>query len=305
MSMMKTLAKVAIGVAVAKGVSGMMKKGTTPASQGQTAARGQVGSGGLFGGMHSPGAQQQQAQSQAQSQGGGLEDMLGAILGGGAASSGGASGAQAGGLGGLLESLGGARQGGSGAQGAQGGGLNDLLGGLAGGDATGGGAAGGGLGGLIGGLMGAKSAAPSQPGGSFGDMLNQALAKQDEPEAQPSSDQEAMAALMLRAMIMAMKSDGEIDAAEEEKLMGRLGDVSAEERDFVMNEMRQPVDAQSIAQDTPRGLEQQVYAMSVMGIDLDNQNEAKYLHSLAQAMGIEPGEVNAIHQHLGVPSIYA
>lgn len=300
MSMMKTLAKVAIGVAVAKGVSGMMKKGAAAPSSGQTASRGQVGSGGLFGGVHSPGAQQQQQQTQAQS-GGGLEDMLGSILGGGGAASSG--GAQTGGLGGLLEQLGGARQGGAAtgaAAGGAAGGLNDLLGGLASG-----GAAGGGLGGLIGGLMGAKSAAPSQPGGSFGDMLNQALAKQDEPEVKPSSDQEAMAALMLRAMIMAMKSDGEIDAAEEEKLMGRLGDVSAEEREFVMNEMRQPVDAQSIAQDTPRGLEQQVYAMSVMGIDLDNQNEAKYLHSLAQAMGIEPGDVNAIHAHLGVPSIYA
>jgi uncharacterized membrane protein YebE (DUF533 family) len=198
----------------------------------------------------------------------------------------------------LLEQLGGTRQGSG-----QGGGLNDLLGGLASGGAGGG--ASGGLGGLIGGLMGAKGAAPSQPGGGFGDLLNQALAKQDEPEVEPPSDQEAMAALMLRAMIMAMKSDGEIDAAEEQKLLSRLGDVSPEEREFVMNEMRQPVDAQSIANDTPHGLEQQVYAMSVMGIDLDNQNEAKYLHALAQAMGIGPQDVNAIHAHLGVPSIYA
>ncbi len=290
MSMMKTLAKVAIGVAVAKGVSGMMKKGQGGA--GQTASRGQTGDGGLFGGVHSPGAQQQAPQ------GGGLEDLLGSVLGGrqggGTASSG-----QAGGLGGLLEQLGGARQGG----GSAGGGLNDLLGGLADGGAGGGGGA---LGGLLGGLLGAAGGnAPSKPGGSFGDMLNDALATQDEPKAQPSADQEAMAALMLRAMIMAMKSDGEIDQAEEQKLLGRLGDVSAEERAFVQNEMRQPVDPQSIANDTPRGLEQQVYAMSVMGIDLDNQNEAKYLHALAQAMGIEPAQVNAIHEHMGVPSIYA
>lgn len=87
MSMMKTLAKVAIGVAVAKGVSGMMKKSAAApsagqtATRGQTAARGQVGSGGLFGGMYSPGAQQQ-TQQPAQPQGGGLEDMLGSILGG-------------------------------------------------------------------------------------------------------------------------------------------------------------------------------------------------------------------------------
>ncbi|WP_371224019.1 DUF533 domain-containing protein [Roseovarius sp. 2305UL8-3] len=281
MSMMKTLAKVAIGVAVAKGVSGMMKKG----GGGQTASRGQVGNGGLFGGMHSPNAQ---AQS-----GGGIEDMLGSILGGGGTG----STQSGGGLGGLLEQLGGTSRGGS-----SGGGLNDLLGGLAGAGKGGG----GGLGDMLGGLLGAAAGkAPSQSGGGFGDLLNQAIARQDEPEQAPSADQEAMAALMLRAMIAAMKSDGEIDAAEQEKLMGRLGDVSPEEQAFVQNELRQPLSADAIARDVPRGLEAQVYAMSVMGIDLDSQSEAKYLHQLASAMGIGPKDVNHIHEQMGVPAIYA
>ena len=281
MSMMKTLAKVAIGVAVAKGVSGLMKKN----SGGQTASRGQVGEGGLFGGVHSP-----QAQTRSGSGSGGLEDLLGAVLGGkpGAAPSG-----QPGGLGGLLEQLGGARAGaGHGGSGAPGGGLNDLLKGLVGDRAPAP-------------SLGDDETASAGPGGGFGDLLNQAIARQDEPETPPSRDQEAMAALMLRAMIMAMKSDGQIDAGEHQKLMGRLGDVSREEQAFVENELRQPVDANAIARDVPRGLEAQVYAMSVMGIDLDNQNEAKYLHELAQAMGVEPSDVNDIHDQMGVPHIYA
>jgi len=278
MSMIKTLAKVAIGVAVAKGVSGMMKKGGS-----QTASRGQAGSGGLFGGIHSPNAQ---AQS-----GGGIEDMLGSILGGGGTGS-----AQSGnGLGGLLEQLGG------GSGGASGGGLNDLLGSLGGSAGSG-----GGLTDMLGGLLGGAAAkAPTQSGGSFGDLLNQAIARQDEPEVQPSADQEAMAALMLRAMISAMKCDGEIDAGEQQKLMGRLGDVSPEEQAFVENELRQPANAEAIARDVPRGLEAQVYAMSVMGIDLDSQTEAKYLHELASSMGIGPKDVNHIHEQMGVPAIYA
>ena len=79
MSLMGTLAKVAIGIAVAKGASSMMNgaKGTTKAS---------TGTDGLFGGAHSP---------QASQQGGGLEDMLGGLLGGG--------GGQSGGLGGLQD----------------------------------------------------------------------------------------------------------------------------------------------------------------------------------------------------------
>lgn len=277
MSMMKTLAKVAIGVALAKGASSMMKKG---------GSRGQAGSGGLFGGAHSP-----EPQRQAQS-GGGLEDMLGSILGGNAGATGQGN---AGGLGGLLEQLGG----GQASRGS--GGLNDLLGGLASGQQGA-----GGLGGLLGGLLGAGAAtAQSGSQGGFGDMLNQAIARQDEPPVPPSQDQEAAAALMLRAMIQAMKSDGEIDQTEQSKLLDRLGDVSREEREFVQSEMQRRIDVKDLARDVPRGLEQQVYAMSVMGIDLDNQNEAQYLHQLANAMGVGPDAVNHIHDQLGAQRIYS
>ncbi|WP_299842962.1 DUF533 domain-containing protein [uncultured Roseovarius sp.] len=285
MSMMKTLAKVAIGIAMAKGASSMMKRGAS--------TRGSSGDGGLFGGTHSPG---RQAQAQT---GGGLEDMLGSILGG---QSGGASrGGAAGGLGGLLEQLGGAGQARSSA--GSSGGLNDLLGGLAGAAQQGGGS--GGLGGLLGGLLGAGASQAGSSQGGFGDLLNQAIARQDEPEVQPSQDQEAAAALMLRAMIQAMKSDGEIDQAEQAKLMDRLGDVSPEERTFVQGEMQRRIDVDELARDVPRGLEQQVYAMSIMGIDLDNQNEAKYLHQLATAMGVSPEAANQIHDQLGAQRIYS
>ncbi|MEO3417291.1 DUF533 domain-containing protein [Roseovarius sp. CAU 1744] len=283
MSMMKTLAKVAIGVALAKGASGMMKQ--------MSSGKGKAGSGGLFGGAHSP-----QRQAQAQS-GGGLEDMLGSILGGGAG--GARQGAGTGGLGGLLEQLGG----GASAKGGASGGLNDLLGGLAGTAQQGGGTSGG-LGGLLGGLLGAGASQGRSQGG-FGDLLNQAIARQDEPEVQPSQDQEAAAALMLRAMIQAMKSDGEIDQAEQARLMDRLGDVSPEERRFVQEEMQRRIDVQDLVRDTPRGLEQQVYAMSLMGIDLDNQNEAQYLHQLATAMNIAPEMANHIHDQMGAQRIYS
>ncbi len=279
MSMMKTLAKVAIGVALAKGAAGIMKK--------SGGARDQSGSGGLFGN-----ATQRQAGS-----GGGLEEMLGSILGGQA---GGGASQSAGGLGGLLEQLGGGGQ----ARSGSGGGLNDLLGGLAGSVQQGG----GGLGGLLGGLMGAAgagAASSASSNGGFGDMLNQAIARQDEPDTPPTQDQEAAAALMLRAMIQAMKSDGEIDAAEQAKLLDRLGDVSAEERAFVQAEMQRRIDVQELAREVPQGLEQQVYAMSLMGIDLDHQKEAQYLHQLASAMGVAPEAANQIHDQFGAQRIYS
>ncbi len=272
MSMMKTLAKVAIGVALAKGASSMMR------------GKGRSGSGGLFGGAD---ASDRHSRAGAD---GGLEDMLGSILGGRDGSA-----RQGGGLGGLLEQLGGGQSRG-------GGGLNDLLGGLAGAAQKSGSA--GGLGGLLGGLLGA-GAAQSRPQGGFGDLLNQAIARQDEPESPPSQDQEAAAALMLRAMIQAMKSDGEIDRAEQARLMDRLGDVSAEERAFVQEEMQRRIDVRELASEVPRGLEPQVYAMALMGIDLDNRNEAQYLHQLASAMGISPDAANHIHDELGAQRIYS
>jgi uncharacterized membrane protein YebE (DUF533 family) len=285
MSIMKTLAKVAIGVAVAKGASAMMNRqgggGGGGAAQaglggllGGLAGGGGAGLGQAFGGAHSPGAA-----------GGGpdLQNMLGGLLGGG--------GAAGGGLGGLLEQIGGAQAGGGG------GGLGGLLGGLAG--AAG---AGGALGGLAGALQG-RSAEPETA--SFGDVLNSAFDQTPQTAIAPSPDQEAAAALMLSAMIQAAKSDGQLDEAEKEKLMGQLGgDIDASEAEFLRQEMAKPVDVAALVRDTPQGMGPQIYMMSLLAIDLDNQNEAQYLHSLAQGYGLDAAMVNDIHERLGVPSLY-
>jgi uncharacterized membrane protein YebE (DUF533 family) len=269
MSLMKTLAKVAIGIAVAKGTSAMMNSGR----RGGTSQAG--GLGGLLAGLTG-------GQGQAGSAGGSLQNMLGGLLGGGAA--GGAVGS--GGLGGLLESLGS-----GGRQGSAQGGLGGLLGGLAGA-------------GLLGSLGGAMGNAPAQTNDSFGAVLNSQFDQTPEPAIVPSRDQEAAAALMLAAMIQAAKSDGTFDDAEKEKLLGHLGDINAEEAAFVKAQMQAPVDIEALVANTPDGMGQQVYAMSVMAIDLDTQDEAQYLHKLATAYGMQPAEVNEIHAQLGVPSLY-
>jgi len=298
MSLIKTLTKVAIGVAVAKGVAGMVQKGKTRGGQQTT--------GGMFGGAHSPNAQA--------GSGGGLEDLMGSVLGGRGQQ-------QGGGLGGLMEKLGGGAQTGTGS----GGGLNDLLGQLggAGGAAGGGGGLGGliggltknlggaagagGLGGLLGGLAGAATGGgqPQQPEKSFGDVLNSSFDRMGEPEVAPTPEQDAMAGLLLKAMIQAAKADGEIDPAEKEKLLGKLGDVSQEEMAFVQAELAAPVDIQGLADMVPRGFEKQVYLMSVMGIDLDSTAEAQYLDQLGGALGVGKAEMNDIHQQLGVPVLYS
>jgi uncharacterized membrane protein YebE (DUF533 family) len=221
-----------------------------------------------------------------------------------------------GGLGDLLENLGTGRAGGGGsggggsAGGSGGGGLGDLIGQLGAGGSGGGGGLGDLLGGLLGGALGGAAAgAPgggsAGPGGSFGDLLNQALGNRGEPEARPTREQDAVAGLMLKAMIQAAKSDGKIDAEEKRKLLDNLGDISPEEKRFVESELAAQIDIDGLARQVPRGLEQQVYAMSVMAINLDNRNEAQYLARLADGMGIGKAQVNGIHAQLGVPALYA
>ena len=54
-----------------------------------------------------------------------------------------------------------------------------------------------------------------------------------------------------------------------------------------------------------KGLEKQIYAVSVMAIDLDSQKEAEYLGELASALGLGPSEVNAMHAQFGIPTLYS
>ena len=292
MRWMGTLAKVGMGVMVAKGVGKMMQGG------GQSGAGG--GLGGMLGGMM--GGQG--------GTGGGLGGMLGGMMGG--------QGGSSGGLGGML---GGAMGGGQ----QRSGGIGDMLGGLMGGGAAAGGLGSilagrggngaqqsGGIGGLLdslgggggGALQGGAGAPPAPQQGGFGGTLNSAFENFGEPAQAPSQSEEEAAKVMLRAMLTAAKADGQIDDNEKEKILGQLGDISQEEMEFVRNELSSPVDVEGLVRDIPQGMEQQAYLMSVMAIDLDSAEEARYLDGFAKALGIDAQTCNAIHDKLGAPKLY-
>jgi len=254
--------------------------------------------------------------------GGGLGDLLGSVLGGASGSS---SSASAGGLGDILGSV----LGGGNSTGAAGGGLGDLLGGLLGGSSSPSGTSGGGLGDLLGSVLGGGSSSSSSGGlgdlmkqGDLGGLLSGALAKHvqtvnpNAPTPMPDDysmlpkniepeQANAQATLLIRAMINAAKSDGKFDEAEQKAIIAKLGNVSPDEARFIQNEFARPIDVQAFANDVPRGMEHQIYALSLSAIDLDAQSEAQYLGQLAQALRIAPDEANAIHRQLGAPEIFA
>ncbi len=230
--------------------------------------------------------------------GGGLGGLLGSLTGGGQQQSGG-------GLGDILGKLGGVQQ--------SGGGLGGLLGSLAGGS----GGSGGGLGGLAGMLGGAGGqggglggildslggGAQGGAGGSLGSILNGVLQGEQTPE--PTATQEQQAEIMLRAMISAAKSDGQIDEAEQQKIAEHLDDISPEEVALVRSIMSEPNDMQLLVNSIPAGMEQQAYFMSLLAIDLDSQQEAEYLDQLAKALNISQQTSNSIHEKIGAPVLYS
>lgn len=288
MSLGKTLLKVAIGVAIVKGVTAMTKGGAAAPvpSEGTTAGRGTPID------RRTPG----------------LEDILGDVLGSGGRarsgtprSSGQGQGQGEGGLGDLLDQISGEKRSQPRAT-APKGGLDDLLGELTGSRGSAGRAS------QDRETAGRASAGREASGGGIGDLLDQVLngrrpgAPVELPE--PRREEELSAALMLRAVIQAVKCDGDLDEDEKARLTKAMGEADAREVQAVNAELQRPVDVKGLARAVPAGLEPQVYVVSLMAINLDQQAEAEYLHALAEALELSPAEVNALHDKARAPRLY-
>jgi uncharacterized membrane protein YebE (DUF533 family) len=157
----------------------------------------------------------------------------------------------------------------------------------------------GGLGDLLNSLAGGKS---QSQGGGLGDLLTSAL-RGEEVKAEPSEEEKAE--VLLNAMLNAAKADGKIDADEEAKLTKHIGDASPQEIEIVKKAISSPLDIDAFIKSVPEGMEQQVYMMSLLAIDLDNQKEAEYLDKLARGLNIPPQTSNLIHQKVGAPVLYS
>ena len=273
MGLMRTLVNVAVGVAIAKGMQAM---------SGRSRAGGSTRNAGG-------------------SAGGGLGDMLGSVLGGGGAQQPTRQpgrgtpygrGADRGGLEGMMDGI---LNGGRSSGGATGntrnprknapkGGLEDLLTGPVGGRS-----AGSGFEDLLGGLTGGAIGAATGP---------RTLAEPEERE------ETLQAAVMLRCMVQAAKCDGDLDADEKAKLMEAMGDATKAEIEFVNKEFAAPVDVDALVRQIPNGLEEKAYLVSLMAINLDQQNEVEYLHQLATALELSHDDVNRLHDQLEAPRIY-
>jgi len=117
------------------------------------------------------------------------------------------------------------------------------------------------------------------------------------------SELESKAMVILRAMINAAKADGQIDAAEQQRILGKLEEVGADAavQEFVRVEMARPFDLKALFRAVSNlQMAAEVYAASLLAIEVDTPAERAYLRQLAQGLGLEEGAVQRLHLTLGV-----
>ena len=125
-------------------------------------------------------------------------------------------------------------------------------------------------------------------------------------QPQNTAEQEALestAQLVLKGMINAAKSDGQISPDEMQRIVGKLQETGADQgmQQWVLQQMQQPLNVQAFAAEIPnQEVAAQVYAASLLAIEVDTDAERRYLQQLAQQSGLHPLVVGQIHQTLGV-----
>ncbi len=107
--------------------------------------------------------------------------------------------------------------------------------------------------------------------------------------------------ILLKAMVNASKSDGHIDSEERKKIMEFMGDMNPIQKLFVEQELKTPLNSKEFIKEIPKGMEKQVYYMSLFAIDLDSSAEMVYLDMLARELKLSDDVVSSIHESLGEP----
>lgn len=125
------------------------------------------------------------------------------------------------------------------------------------------------------------------------------------PERAPVQDaMNEQAMVLVRAMVSAAKSDGQITEEEQNAIIKQLGHAGDAEINFLRQEFASPLNVRELAWSIPLGMEDQAYAISLIAINLDEQSEAQYLGELAHGLRLTPDRCNEIHRQYGAPEIF-
>ena len=81
-------------------------------------------------------------------------------------------------------------------------------------------------------------------------------------------DEQQRALILIQAMVNAAKSDGQVSREEQQSILSHLDRPDQETIDFLRTEFNKPLDVREFAWSVPIGLEQEVYSLSLIVVDL-------------------------------------
>jgi uncharacterized membrane protein YebE (DUF533 family) len=126
-------------------------------------------------------------------------------------------------------------------------------------------------------------------------------------EPQTEADREELenrADLALRAMINAAKADGKIDESEAHRIVGKLQEIGADAKAqrYVLELMKSPMMTEKLiaAAEGHPNLAAELYAASLMAIEVDTPAEKNYLADLAAGFGLSPDVAQRIEEMVGL-----
>ncbi|WP_299201336.1 DUF533 domain-containing protein [uncultured Amphritea sp.] len=122
-----------------------------------------------------------------------------------------------------------------------------------------------------------SAALPAAPVGSIFDLA-------EEKQTQQGED---MRLILVRAMISAAKADGHIDATERTRIEQQISDlgIGPEEQQFLIQQLRADSDPIMIARLSENDEQAtEIYLASMLAIDLDTDEERRYLDRLGDAL---------------------
>ncbi len=145
---------------------------------------------------------------------------------------------------------------------------------------------------------------PPAPGSAMaGEVKAHPFPPPPPPGPPPAEKRQQEATLLIRAMIAAAGADGTISPEERGRILDRMGrlNLSSEEQSFLEKEFSAPANVEALAGQV-RTFEtaRQVYAVSVLAIEVDTDAERAYIKVLAGRLGLDPATVEGIHRDLGV-----
>ena len=179
----------------------------------------------------------------------------------------------------------------------------------------------GGLGALAGALLGGgKSSARGAVGGgglamlaslAFSALKKAGQAPKQPPRAlfEPETSEEKQtleqdAEIIVKAMINAAKADGRIDQTEIQKIVGKLEEdgLTEEEKNHFLQEAKKPMDLGAVVRSAAGKPEMaaQIYAASVLAIEVDTPGEKRYMQQLASDLGLNSQVTGNIEGFLGM-----